>query len=84
MKNLSEFIRVILSAICIVLLLGLIIFLSSYQGEGMPRPWNWIIAFIATTAGYGIVKRILETSGKSEKATNNPEQISLSDKHPRN
>ena len=69
MKKLPEFIRVILTAICIVFFLGTIFLLDSYQGEGLPRPWNWVAAGIASAAGYLFVRRIYKTSAKPKKTS---------------
>jgi hypothetical protein len=42
-----------------------LLFLSSYQGEGLHRPWNWIAAAVSSLIGYRIVEKILTMRRKS-------------------
>ena len=66
MAKLSEFIRVIFTAVGILLTLVVLFFLSSYQGDGLHRPWNWIVAIVAGLVGYRIVEKIYSIPNRRE------------------
>ena len=66
MAKLSEFIRIILTAAGILLTLVVLLFVSGYQGDGLHRPWNWIVAILAGLVGYRIVEKIYSIPNRRE------------------